>query len=65
MASEEKLDRDSTYRITALECAVARAAQDGGIHNEKIDVLNIAEVYYGWLVGKTEVQKPIQEKHPS
>ncbi len=57
-----KLDRDSTYRITALQCAVKRAAQDGGIHNEAIDVLNIAGVYYSWLVGKEAIEPKVERK---
>lgn len=59
---ESKLDRDSAYRICALECAVNRAAQDGGINGDGVDVLGLAEAYYGWLGGKSETEQPTEEK---
>lgn len=57
-----KLDRDSQYRMCALECAVNRASQDGGIDNPSVDVLILAETYYGWLGGKSETEKPTLER---
>jgi hypothetical protein len=57
-----RLDRNSHYRITALQCAVQRAGQDGGLNNETVDVLAFAEIYYGWLTGKAETEKPVLEK---
>jgi hypothetical protein len=58
-----KLDRDSTYRITALQCAVDRAGQDGGIQGDAVDVYGLAESYYAWLKGEkdTDTQKPEAE----
>lgn len=54
-------DRDSTYRIAALYNAVGRAGQDGGLENTQVDVLLLAEVYYGWLKGDKETEKPVLE----
>lgn len=56
-----KLDRDSAYRMCALECAINRAGQDGGVEGG-FDVLGTAEIYYGWLGGKKEVEQPVEEK---
>lgn len=55
------LDRDGTYRIAALQCAIQRAAQDSGIHGETVDVYSLAEGYYAWLGGKGDTQKPKKE----
>jgi hypothetical protein len=41
-----RLDRDSAYRITALQCAIARAGQDSGIAGDAVDVFNLSEQYY-------------------
>lgn len=57
-----RLDRDSQYRIAALNSAVVRAGQDGGISNDPIDVFGLAETYYGWLRGEVETEKPTLEK---
>lgn len=56
-----KLGRDSEYRIAALQAAVARAGQDGGLEG-KIDVLAIATTYYGWLTGNDDLKDPLYEK---
>jgi hypothetical protein len=56
-----KVKRDSEYRIAALQAAVRRAGQDGGIEGT-IDVLVLAEVYYGWCLGKESAEKPAIEK---
>lgn len=61
--NEGKLDRDSLYRIAALHAAVARAGQDGGLSNQEVDVLAIAEVYLGWMSGKAETVKPKPERN--
>lgn len=55
-----KLDRDCLYRTTALSLAVTRAGQNGGLDQNPIDVLGLAEIYYSWLLGEEDV-KPGKE----
>lgn len=61
MDQDTKLGRNSAYRIAALQAAVTRAGQDGGIQGDKVDVLIIANVYYQWLTGNAELRDPILE----
>lgn len=52
-----QVERDSYYRVSALDAAIARAGQDGGIEGG-IDVLALGEVYYNWLMGEDTLEKP-------
>lgn len=65
MSSKEqemsRMDRDAIYRIAALECAIARAGQDGGIHSEEVDVYGLAEKNYAWLRGDKDVDTQAPE----
>lgn len=53
---DSKLDRDSVHRVNALRCAVKRAGQNGVVSENPIDVLALAEIYYGWLTGEEQAQ---------
>lgn len=60
--STAQLDRDGSYRIAALQCAIQRAGQDGGIQSDRVDVYSLAEKNYAWLTGKNvDTQKPEEE----
>lgn len=59
--SDLKDERDSTYRIAALQAAVARAGQDGGLEGH-IDVLALGNTYYQWLTGKVDLKDPLYEQ---
>jgi hypothetical protein len=58
--SEDSKKRDSSYRIAALNAAIDRAGQDGGIEGG-LDVLAIAAVYYQWLTGDENLKDPVLE----
>lgn len=58
---ESPQKQDSINRAVALNNAVVRAGQDGGIAGE-IDVLGIADIYYQWLSG--EEINSLKEKKP-
>lgn len=57
-----RLDRDSSYRIAALNNAINRAAQDGGLSGGEVDVLGLAEIYYAWLTGEVDIKIPDVEE---
>lgn len=46
-----RLDRDSVYRIHALNNAVNRAELHRSMKNDNSEVLAYATVYYNWLKG--------------
>lgn len=50
-----RLDRDSVYRISALNNAVVRAKLFRDVLGEDtVETLGLAEIYYHWLKGNGE-----------